>query len=317
MNDGSMIDRTTDLLAACRAYAGGAPDETLRAATRAFVEEAPARPDALVRAREGMSSLPIAGASWLAIVLGTAVERGSDPTLTGEAVWSTFARWIDALSSGTPEREAIVASLPKLSQSVVAHLARMPARRAALAEDTALRERLRALEEESHGILWVTELLSRVSGTLIVLHPTSGVGARLRYENVSSCFHLFSLVQTAVGTQIEGGRPAPPAILAALHGEPDGAIGDEALWHYGDPRSNAPSVSGSVWGESAVRDLPRIDGEQVLILWPRLLGGRKWDAGFFGPALDALPATATYERPLSPEEASAWFARLGIDAARR
>jgi hypothetical protein len=316
-----MTDRPSDepthtLLRACRAYGGGAPEEALRVATRAFLEHLPGQPDALALAREGLSSLPYAGASWLAIVLGSAIERGGDPSVTGEAVWATFARWIEALTSATTAREQIVASLPKLSQSVVAHLARMPARREALAGDLALRERLRALEDESHGILWVTELLARVSGTLVVIHPTSSVGARLRYENVSNCFHLFSLLQTAIGTQIEGGRPARPAVLAALHGEPDGAVGDEALWHYGDPRSNAPHVSASIRGESAVRDLPRIDGEQVLLLWPRLLGGRKWDADFFGPALDALPATVTYERPLSPEETATWLSRLGISPAR-
>jgi hypothetical protein len=312
---------TDALLRACRAYGGGAPSAELRASTAAFLARAAKEPALLTAATDALASLPPPGAAWLAVTFGTSIETGSDPALTGPFVWKTFTDWLDTLAPSVPpaqpslvglDREQWLASLPLLAQSVVAHLARLPALRAKLGEDAALIARLHALTNDSFAALWVAEALERSSASLVVLHPTTATGALLRYENVSRCFHLFSLIQEAVGEKLSGGIVPHRSVLAALHGEPDGAEGDHATWHYADPRVNSPQIGASIWGEASVREIPSIEGQQVILLWPKLLGSRGWGSSFFGPMLDALPASVVYERALEPAEVRAWLDKLGI-----
>jgi len=188
----------------------------------------------------------------------------------------------------------------------------MPERREALAGDEPLLARLEALEIYTHGATWVREMLLRRSGTLIVLHPASGRAFKLRYTHVARCFHLFSLIQIAIGTRLPGGREPNPAIVAAARGDSHDAVGDEAWWHYGDPRSKTANLQASIWGEAMTRSIPVIDGVQVILLWPPLLQGRGWSHGFFGPHLHALPANVTIDEELSPESAQSWLETLGV-----
>jgi hypothetical protein len=199
-----------------------------------------------------------------------------------------------------------------VSQSLVSHLARTPEERQRLATDNALIERLDALGAYSHGTTWVREILVRTSGSIIVLHPPSGAGLEVRYENVATCFHLFTLVQAALGTRIPGGRLPDPAIIAAATGRSNDRLHDEAWWHYGDPRSKTADLKFSIWGEALVRSIPVIDGSQIMLLWPPLLQSRSWDSAFFAPHLAVLKVAVTVERELSPEQCQAWFKALGI-----
>lgn len=71
-----------DLLNESRHYAGDKLTDTLRRASGAFLKRADSDPETLRPAAEALSTLPPAGAGWLALVLGTAVERGTDPALS-------------------------------------------------------------------------------------------------------------------------------------------------------------------------------------------------------------------------------------------
>jgi hypothetical protein len=204
-----------------------------------------------------------------------------------------------------------------LCQSAVTHLARLPAQREVLGEDTPLLDRLGELQGCSHGAIWVREALLKSSGVLVMLHPTSATGVRLVYTNVANCFHLFSLLQTAIGTLIPGGREPSAAITRVARGKSTGAVSDEAWWHYGNALSNKADLASSIWGEGLVREIPRIDGVPVILAWPAELQSRSWDGGFLGPHLDAMPADAMVESQLTGEETRAWLQRLGIGAKKK
>jgi hypothetical protein len=266
------------------------------------------------------------------VMLGTAIERGADAQLATPALAQFYLSWLPQLPvpgmpdddnedagphfpEPTPEQAAILAALPRISQSLVSHLARMPEERERLAADAALIERLGVLGSYSHGATWMREILVRTSGSLIVLHPPSGAGLQLRYENIATCFHLFSLVQAAIGTRLPGGRTPDPAIIAAATGQSDDRVSDEAWWHYGDPRSNTADLNASIWGEALVRSIPAIDGSQVMLLWPPRLQSRSWSSGFFGPHLEALQVGVTVENELAPQRCQTWFKTLGIKTA--
>jgi hypothetical protein len=318
-----------NLLDRSRRYAGEEPDAELRQASGAFLSRADTDPELLVAAANALSTLPPAGAGWLALVLGTAVERGTDAAATmpglieflrsclpklpvPETIRDDDGEEMESYPEPTPEQATLLEALRPVGQGLVAHLARLPAERKKLAEDGELMTRLEDLAGYSPGVNWVHEAVVRKSGTLIVLHPPSGSGLKLRYENVARNFHLFSLLQAAVGTRIPGGRQPDPKIVAAAHGQTNDRIYDHAWWHYGDPRSKTPDLRESIWGEGQLTEIPVIHGSRVMLLWPPLLQSRTWDEGFFGPHLQAMPAGVVVEEELSGENAQEWLKTLGI-----
>ena len=186
-----------------------------------------------------------------------------------------------------------------------------------MGQDAPLLDRLDVLGGYSHGAWWVREALLKTSGKLVLLHPPSGTGLRLWYDNVSHNFHLFSLLQTTVGTAIPGGRLADDTVALVARGQSADPVTDEAWWHYGTATSPKPELKASLWGEGLVRDIPRLDGEQVILLWPPVLGSRSWDAGFLGPHLEAMPADAGVERVLGADETKVWLEKVGIGRERK
>jgi hypothetical protein len=327
-----MVDAIlNELLDASRDHTGGdQPSNTLRQVTRAFILRGRAHPPVLRAAAESLSALPPAGAAWVAVAIGAVIEGNSGVELSAPPLVAFFLSWLPKLPvpsaaelegeddpEPTPEQAPWLAAFPQLCQSVVSHLARLPELRAKLAADPVLLDRLAGLEHYSIGAAWVREMLLRSCGTLVALHPPSGVGFRLRYNNVAACFHLFSLLQTAIGMRIPGGRQPDPLVAAVARGKRHDKVADHAWWHYGDPRSKTADVHQSIWGEALARTIPLVNGEQVMLLWPPVLQSRSWDSNFFGPHLEALAADVVIEEELSSDACHAWFDTLGIREGTR
>jgi hypothetical protein len=302
----------TSLATASRDWIGDSPTGAMLSAMRAFLSAA--KDEALLReAAESLDGLEQGSAAFVAVAMGSAVERGASAQIAGPALIDTIRSWLPLLPvtddekesypTPTPDQAMSLARLQFLCQSAVTHLALLPDLRAELARDSALLERLDELAGYTPGARWLHEALVKSSGTLVVLHPQSGTGARLRFTHVSNCFHLFSLLQTAVGARIPGGRDRTGPVTQ----------GDEAWWHYGNPNARKPSLGASIWGEGLVSEIPRVDGVHVMLLWQQVLERRTWDAGFFTPHLEAMPADVTLEGLLSPEEGKRWLARLGVE----
>ncbi|HVY32036.1 MAG TPA: hypothetical protein VHB79_36120 [Polyangiaceae bacterium] len=306
-------------LSACDRY-GGEPCAELRTATSAFLEAARADPELLTLAGRGFAELAPAPAAWLALTYGTAAETGFSPELTGAELLPAFDAWVarlptasdGELSQPTREQEGLIRSFPFVCQAVVSTLARLPAQREARYRAERTSKRLDELCALTHGARWVREALNKSSGRLLVLHPESGRGVELSYQGVSNCFHLFTLLQGAIGTTLPGGRAPDADTLAAARGETDDDARDEAWWHYGDPSNSTPHIAASIWGEANPRDLPFL-AQQTLLLWKPLLGSRSWDASFFRPQLAPFPPNARIERVLPEAEAHERLRALRIE----
>jgi hypothetical protein len=316
------------LVDASRGWSGGQPDGAMLSATRAFLAGAEQNPPLLEELAASIARHEDGAAAWLAVTSGTAVERGASPVATGPAMLELLRTWLpklpawnDDAGEGPPPpssgQSKVLELLPFLCQSVVTHLARLPDLRERVGRDTAFLERLDQVGAYSHGAIWVREALTKSSGALVLLHPSTRTGLRLRYTNVSNNFHLFSLLQAAVGTTIEGGRVVDETIANVARGESTEDVSDEAWWHYGVATSNEPKIADSIWGEGLVREIPEIEGVRVVLAWSKLLESRRWDAGFLGPHLEALPADVVVEGSLSAEEANAWLDRLGIRSKKK
>ncbi|HVJ13947.1 MAG TPA: hypothetical protein VM686_00840 [Polyangiaceae bacterium] len=315
---------TTDatLTNACAALIAEAAKATTTERSRALLAATGAVLDALQSAGgpapalllDALRTLPPLGAAWIAITLGSAVEQGSSPASSAPAVVDLMRRWLDAMPDDDEDvlPRDVVAAFPWLGQSLVTHLVRAPELRAVLARDVRLREQLLRASGATYGAAWVQELILRQSGELIVLHVESRRALVLRYENVGRVFHLFTLLQGAIGTRLPGGRePDLEQVQAAMGGERS-PHNDSAWWHYQDGFTSKADFMSSLWAEWSVSDVPQLDGVTVLVLWPPILGGRHWDSSFFGPALDAAPPRVTIVRELDSAEAEAWFLRVRI-----
>jgi len=255
-----------------------------------------------------LTTLPPAGAAYVAVVLGSAVEGGIEARSSGSALVALLRQWL----AQRPLSESMRAAFPWLGQAVVAHLARDHELRAELAQERPLLEALDDASEETYGALWIHELLLRRSGPLVVLHVESRRGLAMHYQNVGTCFHLFTLVQAAICTRLPGGREPDPEIVEAAMGGPGTSHSDSAWWHYQDARATESHFMSSLWAEWAVDDIREIDGVRVLLLWPPILGARSWDESFFGPALEPAPPQVTLERELERSEVEQYFERIGI-----
>lgn len=280
---------------------------------------------------DGLKSLPIHGAAWLGILFGSMVEQGCDVSVTGTAMWEAFvlrmqefpATTEDETAAGepvvpelSPEQVATAEAFAPLCQGLVAHLARMPELVEKLSGDAEVLQRIGFLENYSHCFMWVHEVLSRRSGTLLIIHAESARVQKFRYKNVSNCFHLFSLLQCAIGKKLPGGQHPKAAIAKAAKGEAYSESADRAWWHFGIP-SPKPDIAQMVFGEASVDSIPTVTGpdgvsEQVMVLWPTILKERSWGSGFFGPTIEASKPSVEMVEELAKDVAKQWIDSVGI-----
>jgi hypothetical protein len=320
MNDAAL----TNLLAACRTYKGGEVDAAFNNAAQAFYAAARAQPKIAARAARELRGLPPLGAFLLANMLGAMVETGGTADRSGQAVWDLFLAWLPQVQRGlsshhppSARQQELAEAFSVAARSVVAHLAHLPDLRMQAGADSGLVAQLGELQELTPGAGWVRQALIARSDALIVLHVPSGRGLRLRYDNVANCFHLFTLIQGAVGQCLPGGREPNRFIvdMARCITLIEDAT-DEAWWHYGRPHAAEPDLTTQIFGEAWVGDIPRVDGVQVILLWPPILNSRTWHTGFFSPQLFAMPASVVVEGELSAQEYQDWLTKAGPGSAR-
>ncbi len=300
---------TEALLRACAdlSTAGPASADLLQL-TRAFLTEVAERGTLGPTVLNGLQELPPHGAAWLAICMGSAVESGLSPTLAGSRLIETFRSWL-ARTEGGQEPELLEA-LPGLTQSVVSHLARLDDLRLALAKDEEFNATLTNRESDSHAITWIRELISRRSGDLYVVHAETRRVCHLRFTNVARCYHVFSLLQSVLGSALPGGRIPNEAVSLAARGQSEEPVTDRASWHF-QTGGAQPSMAKAVWGEEPVEAMRRGDDDTYAVsLWEPLLGDRAWSSSVFGPALEAAPADMRFIAELKGPDAEAWAERV-------
>ena len=314
----SLDELIANILAAASAQRGAQFSNELRDAINAIDDSSDFR-DARLRIAPRLAGLDSAmGAGFLAVWLGGGVEGGLDPEPTTLPILDAMLKWTrtirtdpEGINKEEPDADTIL-GLERLGQGLVAHLARAPAQRVQLAAREQVIAELERVEHISAGPLWVLELLRKRSGTLWVIHVEGRKGVRVVYENISNCFHLFTLLQGALAGKMPGAKRASQQVLAVARGEVAGTAGDSAWWHYGVGPCPKADLAGSVWGEANPDSIPKIDGQQVVLLWPMVLSSRSWDAEFFGPFLMASPPSVTVTEELTTSQIDEWWARLGL-----
>lgn len=309
------------VLAAAESNAGREFGPELQEALAALVEAPPESRGAAVLALA--LAIPRiespTGAGLIAVWFGASVEGGLDPgPSTGpilEALLKCSQR-IETDDDGEPTAdpdEALLDGMELLGQALVAHLARAGELRGQAAAEDRIVDELARVEPFSVGAMWVLELLRRQSGELVVLNVAERSGVRVRYDEIANCFHLFTLLQAALVDRWPAGE-LDDDVLAVARGEKQANVHDSAWWHYGQPFATEPDVVSMVFGEAEPCSIEEVDGEPVLLLWPKVLGSRSWDSGFFGPPIaSSVPGVEVIEE-LHAEDVDHWWTRLGLSS---
>jgi hypothetical protein len=271
-----------------------------------------------------------AGAGLVAVWLGAAVEKGADPKASGRFVISSIIDWSrrlpvppddgqNAQEFEIPDIDSdLLRGLEMLGQSAVAHLSRDEDLLISLRNDDLAHQVLTVAEDWSAGAMWMMEILRQRSGKMIVLHGVEQKGYLVQYQNLSNCFHFFTLLQGAFGKKMmPGGKMPVERTLAAAIGDALAEVHDQAWWHYGQGTSPSPALATMVFGEATLDSIEMVEGEQVLLLWPPVLESRGWHGGFFSPFLAAAPPSVRIVDEFKVEIIQEWRGRLKLPDARK
>lgn len=254
------------------------------------------------------------GAAMLSIWLGAMVEEGHLPEHSAGAVRDAFLKWAskitirdkDELAEGP---EAAFHAVDRCAQSLVAHYSRSIGLLTGLAADQTLCAEIKRLSADCNGAMWLDQLMNQASGDLVVLNMMSNTGAVVRYENLSNCFHLFTLLQGTFEAWLPALKRPPKTILDSALGLSLNEERDCARWHFGQPLEDPSSTDSWVWGEASPSTIRSIEQKQIVLLWPMVLESRGWDSSFFTPQIQCRPPSVTIIRELSEPEFADWVQR--------
>jgi len=262
------------------------------------------------------------GAGFIAMWLGAVAEEGVDPAPVISPLVDSMLKWSRTIQAEDGEEcpETIDPDLEQgmqwLGQGLVANLSRCPDQREFYAAREDVLTELDRTEHVAIGCLWVTELLRQQSGKLLVVHVAGRKACFVSYENISNCFHLFTLLQAALDGLLPGTKTTRSNVVAVARGELMEDVSDVAWWHYGRGDVPESNIAASIWGEGSPQQIPQVDGVQVLLLWPPVFESRSWDGGFFMPFLAAAPPRVTVLDELSPEQLDEWWTKIRLPVTK-
>lgn len=321
-----------------------------RPEVRAFYRDAedPAHTEACLRfCAELLPSLHPGRAAALALMCGSLVEDGADPSRLFPALQALLRPWLRTLrpycaleveedddEAEAEDRqawreavarleaipadqrwqiEALVGAVDTLVLPMMAMLMRDRRNHQAFVADAELMDLLYAMtscnDNLPFGQLHYLWLASRISyeDELVVVLPTSGTGFVARAHGINNNFHAFTLLQNLMRDHL---RPLGIRREIALR-EPD-AERDSAdfQWLQVDAYANGQQVGDLrlAWGEAALRDNQARHGRRVLIALETEDGMQRNWSGFNGAIHDAQQPSMTFVRYLTADEVAAYLA---------
>lgn len=272
-------------------------------------------------------------ASVMALLCGTLVEWGGDPTELGRMLLARLPGFLRLAESVAEQAdsvpvEALYAANPRACQAwqslslmllaTMAVLTRRMDFRQAARTNPELVLSLVALRERNREANFVASTLAFTDGLeLLVLHPGEGLGFLVELEAVNTNFHLFTLLQgELIGNgHLPGAEPLDPTVIGVARGEVphEAVVNDHARFHFynwaglqPDGTLAADDMATWIWGEAHPEEIPEYEGTRLVILGPAVLGARGWDSNFFANIHDALRSAARVVEVLSAEQVASW-----------
>ena len=309
---------------------------------------AAARQRALGRLADVLPTASVDCAGVVALACGALVEHGGDPERPLDALLgrlpevlagaSAFAdacrvraeadgddaieRYGDEVAKTMPAETVAWGALDLFASAAIAVLARSPAARRQARGRPELLKRARAVADLHERAKFLAEILRVLDDEiLLVLHPESGRGWKVRVAGISDNFQLHTLLADALigdpeKSLLAGRRPDPRVAAAARDGavDPSAALAEGAFdlmsWQALRPdRTLAAGQEGSAhWirNEGVPDDIEKFEGVRVVLLGAPPYH-RTWDAG---RRFEDMPASLTVVEALTPAAADGLLGRI-------
>ena len=344
-------------LTAASAPTTASVEDAYAAAQRLLAEldtaDAAAQQRALAQLADVLPSAPLECAGVVALACGALVEHGGDPdrpldALLGrlpEALAGAVAfagacrarandaptaddasdpveRFGDAVTEAMPAEAVAWGALELFGMALIAVLSRSPdaRRRARMKPD--LLKKARQIADLHERMKFLAEMLAVLDDEeLLVLHPESGRGWKVRVRGVSDNFQLHTLLADAlIGDPnkglLSGRRPDPRVAAAARDRPPDSSapLAEGAFhllhWQGLQPDRTLPAdeneSADEIKHKGVPADVERFEGVRVVLLAaPTLV--RTWDAG---RRFEEMPADLKVVETLTPAAVESLLGRI-------
>jgi hypothetical protein len=220
------------------------------------------------------------------------------------------------------DQEAVKANITAsfVVLATMTSICRVKAARFELRQNSPFIQQVMRLEDDVDNLYYLRQVIFSVDDLeMIVLHPESQTGLKIKADMVQNNFHFFTLLQD---TYLKEFRLHPsfttlirnePAIQIAKGEKTVNAnqqLQDHALFGFydfgalnkqGDLLQPTP-VGNWLFGEGTLHHIPKYNGIPVVLLGENMLGGRSWDVSFCIPVHEALKPKLEIIEVLSPEQ---------------
>jgi len=331
--------------------AAASVDDAYAGAQRLLAEldgaDAATRQRALGRLADVLPTASVDCAGVVALACGALVEHGGDPerpldallgrlpeVLAGAAAFAdacraqakadddAIERYGDEVAKTMPAEAVAWGALDLFASAAIAVLARSPAARRRARARPELAKRAAAVGDLHGKAKFLAELLRVLDDeVLLVLHPETGRGWKVRIGGISDNFQLHTLLADAlIGDPEKGllsGRRPDPRIGAAARDrpvDPSVTLAEGAFnlmnWQALRPDRTLPAgQDGSahwIWNEGVPDDIEKFEGVRVVLLGPSPYH-RTWDAG---RRFEDMPADLKVVETLTPAAADGLLGRI-------
>lgn len=265
----------------------------------------PAERDAMLSALDApIAAADVHAAGPIAILAGAIVERGGSPGAFPRSVFDHLLAQLRTIEGPGDERE-----LPEgyylLERAAMACLSRSFELRESLPQKYAL---LLAIKRYGERYGFLGKMLHVLDGEpLVVIHPETARGFRVRISCISDNFELHNLLRAKLtGDDMIPGPPFDPA----------NAFSDWQLttWRAYRPGPTYDIVARQldwIWNEGMPAEIPEFEGIRTVLVFSKGIK-RSWDVGkMFG----GMDPTLTLESVVAEAEAKAILARIAAAVA--
>lgn len=208
-----------------------------------------------------------------------------------------FAKDTDALKANITASYVVLAAMTSIC--------RLKEARQSIRTNTPLIHQVVQLEDEVDNLYYLKQVLYSADDLeMVILHPQSETGLKIKADMIQNNFHFFTLVQDLYLTQFGSEQIFTGLSIneKAVHVAKGGSLSekddlsDHALFGFYDFNAldedgNLPAAvmpANWLFGEGTLHHIPKLSGVPVVILGENTLGDRSWDITFCTPVHEAL-----------------------------
>ncbi len=249
-------------------------------------------------------------------------EGWNGNTLSPKQLDFFFANDADALKASITSSYVVLATMTSIC--------RLKEARQSIRTNTPLIHQIIQLEDDVDNLYYLKQVLYSVDDfKMIIIHPQSETGLKIKAEMIQNNFHFFTLLQDLYLTQFGSHSTFAdlPRNEKAIHLAKGGSLSDSeehlsdhALFGFYDLNALdedgnlPPAVMPAHWlfGEGTLHHIPKLNGIPIVILGENMLGDRSWDITFCTPVHETLNPRLELLEVLSSDQVQQYITSIQL-----